>query len=912
MFPRLRSGLRALLHRSHTERSMDAELRFHIDSYTEDLVRHGVPRPEAQRRAHLEFGSIESRKEECRASLGLRLFDESAADLRYAVRMLRQSPAFAAVAIASLALGIGVNTAIFTLANNVLLKSMAVPAVQQLRLFSWAQAPKSDSPGSAWGSFDRNDAGEMTGTPFPYPLFLDMRHRQQTLDDLVAFKDVYDLNASLGGQAEALSGILVSGNFYHAIGVPVIAGRAITPDDDTLASPAVAVISDAYWTRRFARSAAALGRAITVNHIPVTIVGINASQFTGPKAGGSPEIFLPISLQPRIIPNPGGSLLSRADFWWVILMGRLKPGIPDNAATAALQADFQNAFRATLPAARAKAIPCFFLAPGARGLDLQRNRFGKPMLVLLALAALVLAIACVNLANLLLARSTTRNREMSVRIALGASRSRVIRQVLTESMLLALLGGFAGLLLGYWGRHIIPNLFENSWTTSPLEMQFDWRVFAFALAVTVVTGLLFGVGPAWRATRTDANRGLKETGRMTTGRSRALLGKSLVVVQVSLSMLLLVGAGLFLRTLLNLQTTSPGINPERILLFELNIPRSRFAAPERIALYHRVEDAIRALPGVQSASLSAEPLLAGSMENGCYRPTGRAPHPGPQDSSWRNSVGADFFPTLGVPILHGRGFALTDLPGSPRVGVVNQQLAKKFFPNANPVGQTITPCDEGESQLPIQIVGVAADVKYADVRDAAPPTLYVPYLQNDDIWGMTFEVKTAASPESVLSEIRRAVAAIDRELPILQVRTQTEQIQAMFSQERVFAVLTGAFSLLALTLACIGIYGVMAYTVSRRTNEIGIRMALGAEARAVLSMILREATLLVVLGVGAGLAGALLAARLVASLLYGLKPTDPLTFAAAAALLLAVALLAGFGPALRAAHVDPLEALRHE
>lgn len=901
---RLLSWLRSLTQRGRVESEMDAELRFHIESFTDDLARQGVSRDEALRRARMEFGGIEARKEECRESLGLRLWDELRGDCRYALRMMRQNPGFTAVAVISLGLGIGANTAIFTFANEILMTSMAVPHAERLRVFNWEAGPRMTFTGHSWGSF-----GPGVASPFPYALYLEMRGHNDVMDDLAAFKDVYRLTATIDGQAEPLDGMLVSGNFYSSLGPRLIAGRGILPEDDSLSATPVAVISDAYWTKRFARSADVLGRTIRLNRVPITIVGINAPEFKGPKAGGTPEVFFPVSLQPQVIPNQIGSLLARHDFSWLMITGRLKRGLSDKAATAALESSFRNAVHTTLPETKDSELPRFSLISGSRGLD-NRRAFAKPIYLLLALSGLVLLIACANLANLLLARSNARAREMSLRLAMGASRFRLMRQAMTEAMLLALLGGGAGLLAGYWGRNFIPSLFDDSWHPSGIDAQMDWRVFAFAFAITIVTGLLFGVAPAWRCTRADANAGLKVSGRMTTARPKALLGKALVVFQISLSLLLLVGAGLFLRTLINLRTAEIGFRPENILLFDVNPPRTRYPAEMRVSLYSRLEDKMAALPGVQSATLSAAALLANSMDNDCFRPASRpAGAPGPSSPD-TNSIGPRFFETMGIPLVAGRSFNARDNKASPQVAIINQRLAKEFFPSSNPVGQSVVSCDAGA--VPREIVGIIADAKYDNIRDAAPPTLYLPYLQDTDAGGMTFELKTAASLSSMVPAIREALRSVDKDLPLLEVRTQTQQIEATLSQERVFATLTTGFGALALILASIGIYGVMAYTVSRRTNEIGIRMALGARSGAVLGMVLRETMLLASIGVVAGLAGAAALTRLAATMLFGLKPIDPLTFGGAAVLLIGIALAAGFTPAQRAARVDPMNALRHE
>jgi len=895
--------------RARFESEMDAEMRFHIESYAQDLMRAGVPRQEAMRRARMEFGGLDSMKEDCRASLGMRLWDELGSDLRFGLRMLRQNTGFAAVAILSLALGIGANTAIFTLAKEVLLTSMAVTQPEELRLLGWIKGPKTKVSGM-WGNATTDKSGRKVWHPFSYPIYQEMRARNQVFKDLVAFKPLNRLTATIGGAPEPVDVQLVSDNFYQSLGIRPIAGRPIEPND-----LAVAVISDAFWARRFGRSAEALGTNIKVDRVAVTIIGVNPAEFKGARSGGTPEVFLPMSLQPQVFPfHSRVSLLSDNSLWWVNVIGRIKPGTSQKAAENAMALTFRQAIHITVPDKPEAEFPDIAVEPGRRGLDELNDNFSKPTYLLLCAAGLVLLIACVNLANLLLARSAARQREMSVRLAMGAGKLRVIRQVLTESLLLAFLGGAAGLLVGYSGRDIIPRLVEAPWRTSPLETGFDWRVFAFAFAITMATGLLFGVAPAWRSTQADVNAGLKETGRMTASRSSALAGRSLIVLQVSLSLVLLIGAGLFLRTLRNLKTASMGFDPERILLFDLQLPVSHYSQQQqRVDIFRRIEERVNALPGVQSATLSSEALLANDAENDCYFPTGRTPVPqGDESHPWMNRVGGRFFETVGIPIVNGRGFDARDTATSPKVGVINRRLAESFFPHINPIGKTLTACWKTGPKDVVEIAGVSGDAKYYNLREEPPPTLYLPYSQREDADSMTFEVKTAAGTASIVAEVRRAIHAIDPDLPLLDVRTQAQQIDATLSTERVFATLTGGFGVIALLLAAVGIYGIIAYGVERRTNEIGIRMALGARASAVLSMILREAFWLAALGIVLGIAGALAVTRLLASMLYGLKPNDPLTLGSAAVLLLAIALAAGFRPAFRASRIDPMQALRHE
>ena len=904
----LRSWLRSMIKRKRLELDMEDELRFHIESYAEDLCRQGVPKPEAWRRAKVEFGGVEAHKEECRESLGLRLWDEFKADLRSGGRVLRQSPVFTAVAVISLALGIGSNTAIFTLANEVLLRTMAVPNADRLRMFMWAHGPNAH-PGPAWGTFDRNDQGEMIGTPFPYLLYLEMKRHNEVMEELVAFKDIYQLSATVDGRAEAVSGMLVSGNFYPELRARVEAGRGIVPGDDAAGAIPVALISDAFWARRFGRSLDVLGKTIDLNRTPVTIVGVNAPEFGGPKAGNTAEVFFPLALQQQVIPNPKGSLLAQDGYWWLAVLGRLKPGVTDKAANAALSVAFRDAFHKTIPERKDSDMPRFFLRTGARGLDLQKQ-MEKPIYLLLSIAGLVLLIACANLANLLLARAAVRQREISLRLAMGAGRMRIMRQILTESMLLALLGGAAGLMMAYAGHNFIPALFDEPRGGRTLLTHLDWRVFAFSFSITVATGLLFGIGPAWQSTRADQNSVLKENTRMSSSRPKVLFGKLLVIFQVGLSLVLLIGAGLFTRTLWNLRAAPTGINPEHIVLFQVTPPQARYTEAQRVILFRQIAEGLATIPGVEKVTSSSEPLLANSMDDDCFRPSGMptgAPTPG---NASVNYVGPEFFETYAIRIVQGRTLLKTDQLATHRVAILNRTLAKIFFPDTNAVGRTISACNTNAA--PIEVVGISADAKYSDIREAAPPTAYFPYSQADDLMWMTFEVKTAASLGSLTPRFRDVVKVLDKDLPILDVRTQAEQIEEIMSQERVFATLTSGFGVLALLLASVGIYGVMAYTVEGRTNEIGIRMALGAEARWVLAMVLGETSVLAVAGIGAGVLAALAATKLVTAMLFGVKATDPLTFLGGAGLLFAVAITAALIPAWRAARVDPMNALRHE
>ena len=625
---RLRSWFRGLFRRSRIENEMDAELRFHLETCADDFARQGIGPEEATRRARLEFGGVEGRKEDCRESLGLRLWDELRADLRLGWRSLARNPGFTAVAVLSLGLGIGVNTAIFTLVEEALLKTLAVPQPEELRLLTWVSGPN-PAVHSIWGDFSRTKTGQRTSSSFSFPVYRQLRRENKLFQDLFAFKEASRMTAVIDGHAEIVTGEFVSGNLYQVLGARTAVGRTIAPGDDAESGIApVTVISDAFWTRRFGRSLSALGESVELNGTPMTIVGVNSPGFTGLKAGNSPDVFVPLSLRPRLIPQFGGARLDDPDHWWLVIMGRLRPGVSGAMARASLDGALTHAVKATMTPAKNSDLPHIELSAGSRGLDYLRRDFSKPMYVLMSLSGLVLLIACANLANLLLARSAAREREIGVRMALGAGRPRIVRQVLTESLLLAALGGAAGLALGYAGRHVIPRLLETPWLPGSIRGRFDWRVLAFAFAISLVTGFLFGLAPAWRCTRKDINAGLRAGRRTAGGHRQAFSGKAIVVFQVSLSALLLIGAGLFMRTLINLQSAAIGFQPQRILLFEIEPPRWRYTDRQRLALFERVERDLSAAPGVLSVTASSDALLANNSSIDTFLPTGRREHPG--------------------------------------------------------------------------------------------------------------------------------------------------------------------------------------------------------------------------------------------------------------------------------------------
>jgi len=913
----LRSWFRAAARRERLEAEMEAELADHLARLTDDLIRRGHSPGDAARRARVALGPALIHKEQMRASLGLRWGDELAADLRYAVRLLRKSPGFTAIAVGSLALGIGANTTIFTVAQHMLLDRLSVPHADELRMFYWSQ-PKNGIVEDFWGFWDDLPDGGQVGTSFSYPVYEQMRRENRSLADVFAFKPYGRMTLTIGGEAEAAEAEMVSGNYFSTLGIRPQLGRGIQESDDgEVGSGPVVVISDRMWTNRFGRAADVVGKNVLVNAAPMTVVGVNPPGFTGAySAQGAPDIFLPFSMQPIVAPENSGSdpvpsLLNNKTLWWVLVMGRAKPGVSTATAQAKLNVSLNAAVRATMPVKSDNQLPRLLLKDGSRGQNPNSDDLEKPVVVLMALSGLVLLLACANLANLLLARIGARQREMSVRLALGAGRARILRQTMTESLLLSVLGGAAGLLLAWAVRNALPRLMADSWAPPASQARFGWPIFLFAAAVSIATGFVFGLGPAWNATRVEVSASLKDIGQTATRRRRGLGGKAIVAVQVALSMVLVVGAGLFARTLMRLQGEGLGFQSHNLLLFSVELPETRYPKTGSTPVLQRLEERMKSVPGVERATLSFLPFISGGAMNNTFLPEGMQRKAEGNPTALANEVGADFFATYGIRMVAGRGFDARDTSTSRKVAVVNESLAKKYFANVNPIGKSF---ERGRNHPDtIEIVGVCADTKYYRVRVDAQPTFFVPYVQKDDgLHEATFAIRTSLAGESILPALRDAVRQVDPNLPMLDVRTQDEQIAANLRQERIFATLTSGFGVLALVLACVGVYGVMAYSVAQRTNEIGIRLALGAQRGRVRGMILRESAWIAVAGIAAGLGAALAMARAVKSMLYGIAPNDPVTLSSCVLLLFAVALAASWIPASRAAGVEPMVALRHE
>jgi predicted permease len=840
-------------------------------------------------------------------------------DLRHATRMLLHAKGWSAVVLLSLALGIGANTAIFSALNGLLLKQVPVAEPETLVRLRWTGRNDMVTSSSDYGFSARGPDGQNVRTTFSYPMYRQLVAANRTTSDLLACAPYGRVNVVVDGQAEIATAFISTGNYYRMLGARARAGRTIVPEDDRPDAPPVAVISSKYWHTRFMTDTGAVGRTIRVNNVIVTIVGVMAPEFTGIQQplAELPDIGLPLSLEPQLN-TFGASRLAQPTYWWLQVVGRLKPGATAEQVHGNLQGVFQQTARAGLDSYLQS------LSEAERGTAMNRNRSEIPRLrvdaggrgiydagtnelraatILSIVVGLVLLIVCANVANLLLSRAAARQNELSVRLSLGATRFRLIRQLLTESLLLASVGGGLGLLVGYWGTRLLPGAAAQA-------SVLDWRVLAFVLAVTGLTGIVFGIAPALRATRGDMNPALKHSSRSVTG-ARSLLGKSLLVVQVAISLVLLVGAGLFLRTLHNLRHVDVGFNPQNLLLFRVSPQLNRYDEKRTLTLYGDLLERITAVPGVRAAALTNPALLSGSVNSTSIFVRGRV-YPNPRDS--RDSinrlvVSPNFFEVMEIPVVLGRTFTPRDNAAGPKVVVINEAAAKAYFPDGNPIGQRFGSSVEQSGQL--EIVGIIRDAKYNSVRDAAPPTMYVPYLQARAV-SAVIEVRTAGDPAGVTSGLREAVRQVDPNLPMMDVSTQLEQVERRFQQEKMFAQAYTLFGGLALLLAAIGLFGLMSYSVARRTNEIGIRMALGAQRQDVLRLVMRESMVLVVAGVIIGAALALAASRFVATLLFGLAGTDPLTIAGAIAVMVSVSALAGFLPARRASRVDPMVALRYE
>ena len=902
-FSQLRQGRRI-------QNDVAEEIAQHLEEKAAALIAEGLSRKEAEEAARREFGNVTSIQERSRDVWSWTWLELAMTDVQRACRRLIHAPGFTVVSLLTLALGIGATTGIFTLLNVVLLKSLPVPNPQELLLVKEGDRPADKSR-------------------FSYPLF---QHLQQQLPDsapVAAMSWPHDFYVGAGNQAdERATGQLVSGNYFAVFETHPAAGRLLVAQDDAkLSGSAVLVLSYEYWQRRFEGDGKVAGRKIEVNHVPFTIAGVAQQGFFGARPGSEPDFWIPLTMQSdvryhshysdRSPADPSKPWVPQDSIQWLQLLVRMK----DEAAAPHILSLINRSYGEERKAAAQRlrdprereGILRSRLAfeAGQKGFAVLRLQFQRPLLLLMGMALMVLLIACANIANLLLARGLAREHAIAIELSIGASRARLLRQTLTECLLLAVCGGLCGIAIAFWFTSILPKWASNGEVAIPANLAPDAGVLFFAVVITVATGVLFGLAPAWQSTRVDPLRVLKANGRTTGssgGTGRWSLRKTLVAAQVALSCVLLVGGGLFLRTLVNYSTLNPGFDRNHLVSVHLETHLLNYQAKEFLPLYRRIIEKVNAIPGVVSSSVATCALATGCMDSSdslIADGSGRQPK---RVSFQMNAVSLDYFKTVGIRSIKGRTFSSADTNGPP-VALVNQTFAKRYFTDGNAIGKRMLWEPDGSNSF--EIVGVVADARVNDIREVAPPLLYFAAAQqpgNID----SIDIRTAADPQRLVSQIRRVVLEVDRRLPIVSIHTLSEQVDRNLTQQRLIARLTLAFGLLALALACLGLYGVMAYTVQRRTSEIGVRLALGSNRGAMLWLVLKEALVLIAAGTIVGLALSALLMRLLTSFLYGLSSNDPLTTLSVAGLLLVVSMAASLIPAWQATRVNPMDALRGE
>lgn len=831
-------------------------------------------------------------------------------DLRYAVRTLSKSPGFLVVALCSLALGIGANTAIFSLINTVMLRELPVADPERLVLLT--------DPAIGLIALETTEGGPRH--LLSYPEFEQLRAHNGVFSGMFAAESVLsDLDVHTGRSAQEAAvkahAQLVSGEFFEVLGLKPVAGRVFTPEEDKMpgANP-VAVISYGFWQRQFGGDKTVVGQTIHVGRAAFRILGVAPAGFRGVLLGSDTDLWIPITMQAQAL--PGRDYLKPRDTLWLQVMGRLAPGMSRQTAEAGVNVAFQQILKGWAPAELTeKELREFLdqkiqLREGGKGASPMRDQFSDPLVLLMGMVGLVLLIACANIANLMLARASGRQREIGVRLALGAGRWRLIRQLLTESILVSVVGGILGGILAAWGTDLLLAVVAGSIDHVSADVPRDWRVFLFTAATSVLTGILFGVAPALRATRVDVNRTLAASARGSIGgRGRAKTGRVLVVAQVALSLLLLMGATLFVRSLHNMMAQKLGYDRDRLLMVTVDPVAGGYKGASVAALYQQVRERLRTIPSVRNATLSNARLFEGDARDviSLDSPTPRSEQP--IRSNW-SLVGPDYFSTVGIPLLRGREISAND--DARQVCVINESFARFFFPNSDPIGKHVT--DEyPTTRETYEIIGVVADAR--ERRLAGPQERrFYPNIAHPigTVESVTFMLNTSGDPANVISTVRRVLAQIDRNLPMLNARTVGEQIDRRLITQRLIAQLSAFFGGVALVLAAIGLYGVMSYSTSRRTGEIGVRVALGASQGHVSWMVLRETLWLVAIGVAIGLPCAVALGRLISASLFGLTPWDPATIALAITIILCSTMVAGYVPARRASHIDPMNALRYD
>ncbi|MGD0773556.1 MAG: ABC transporter permease [Candidatus Solibacter sp.] len=904
--------LRALFSRRRVESELDEELSFHLAMEAEKNRARGLGAAEAGRVARREFGGVEHFREECRDARGLNAIENLWRDVRYGIRVLGRTPVFTAVAMASLAIGIGANTAVFSLVDTVLLRNLPVRHADELVVLGWSA---NNAPRSLSSSYSNSGGGGAYGrwhtNVFSWPMFESAR-RSGVLAEAIGYSQLPRLNVMANGESRVTGGMAVTGNYFSGLGVRMALGRPLVADDDSEGGATAAVISYRLWERVFGLDPAAAGKTIYINRTPYVVVGVTAREFFGVSVTGmflAPEIdvTLPIQLKERIDGAPDrGSEWRSVDLCWVQMMGRLKPG----SGPGAVAAQLWPLVAANLPEAAARQVrgeaPRVDAQSGSHGLGYARTQFQNPLKVLAAVVGLALLMACANLAGLLLARAAARRREITIRLAVGAGRWRLVRQLLMESALLSAGGAAAGLLVGRWGLQLLLAMVRVGQFALPVEVHLDPRVLGFAAAVSMLTTVLFGLAPALRATRVDLAHGLKEDTPLRAAKGRIGGTQMLVALQIAVALLLTVGATLAVRSLANLRAIPLGFNATRVVTFGLDAGRNGYDEARSTALYTRLLEEFNRTPGVVAAGGSTSTPMSGYSSNTAISVEG-----GHRGAPKVNGISERFLDLFQIPLVAGRGLEARDMSGA-RVAVINESMMRRYFGGGPAIGRSFR--WERKGGWDVQVVGIVKDAKYDRLRDDPPATIYVPWTQMP--WGaarqLDFEVRTAGDANAAMAAVRRVVRDADRMLPVMDIKSMEQMIDEALEQERLLAWLVGLFGAITLVLASVGLYGMVAYSVTGRTREIGLRMALGADRGAVLGMILRQVLLTAGGGIAIGLAAALGATRVVRSLLYGVKANDATSFLAAAGMVLAVAVLAVAVPARRAMAVDPVRALRYE
>jgi macrolide transport system ATP-binding/permease protein len=913
---------RSLFSRKQKDADLALELESHLAHEIDDNLARGMTGEEARRRAHVKLGNSLVIRDKVWAAHRIGWLEDLWRDLRYAARTLRKTPGFTTVALLVMALGIGANTSIYSLLDSLLWRSLPVADPASLVVLNWHAKSGQDSVMESMSGWTADDPklGTISGI-FPYPAFELFQKDNAVFSDVFAHcrnREVRRLNVVIGGQAETASGDLVSGSYFQGLGIVPAAGRLIIPYDDRAGAPSVAVVSHGFSEKHFGTTKA-VGQAILINNLPFTVVGVAPPEFFGVDPSMAAEIYLPMHTNILLgaqIPfgfTPADYLDTH--YYWVEVMARLRPGVTLAHAQSELASRFQQWVATTARNDQQRAtLPALYLTEGSAGLDSLRRQFSKPLYVLMTLVGLILAIACSNVANLLLARAASRKREIALRMSEGAGRPRIIRQLLTESVLLAALGGALGVLLALWGTRPLATLLSPNNGQAGLHAELNWHVLGVASALTLLTGVFFGLAPALQSSKLDLLSALKET-RAADGRPKGAwqvgISQILVVGQIAISLLMLVAAGLFVRTLSNLQSVNLGFNRENLLLFRLNARQTGHNDPEISEFYGTLRDRLAAIPGVREAGLAQGSLIRGENQMPISLPGLPV-----SDGTRYLAVGPHFLTTMQIPILAGRDVEDRDRPGSQPVVVISEEFARLNFPGQNPLGHHVflwKDIHQKKLARDMEIIGVARNARYGSITEKTLPVVYISYNQGHPLPNeMMFALRTAGDPLTFVNSIRDIVHQSDPRLPVFDVNTQKAEIAEAIHQEVMLAELCSAFAILALAIACVGLYGTISYSVARRTGEIGIRMALGAQRGPVLWMVLRQVLVLAAVGLAISLPVALGTSKFVESLLFGMKPNDPLALALAVTILVIAALLAGGIPARRASRIDPMTALRHE